>query len=97
MIYRLVILPEAILDINETILWYNEKQDGLGKRFWFAIKDELVLIKRNPLHYNIKYKDVRTASPKVFPYLIHFSTNENTIVVKAVYHTSRNSEDWNNL
>jgi hypothetical protein len=34
-----------------------------------------------------------------FPYdLIHFNSYENTIVIKAIFHTSRNTEmDWKEL
>ncbi len=33
MTYRLKIEPEARLDIQEGINWYNSRQEGLGKRF----------------------------------------------------------------
>lgn len=41
-----MLLRDAVLDINESILWYNEQQQELGKRFWKAIKNELTSIKK---------------------------------------------------
>jgi ParE toxin of type II toxin-antitoxin system, parDE len=97
MAYKLIILPEVLFDINEAASWYEEKQKGLGKRFINAIKNEMPVIMQNPLKYSIRYDDVRTALTKTFPYLIHFTIEDTTIIVKAIYHTSRNSEIWNDL
>lgn len=93
--YKIIILPQAKLDIKETIIWYNNIQIGLGKRFLDSIIKEIALIRKNQLLYEIRYDDVHTALINTFPYLIHFSIYEKMIVVKAVYHTSRNSEMWN--
>jgi len=95
MSYKLIILPYAKLDIKEAALWYNKKQIGLGKRFLDSITTEIAIIKKNPLVYEVRYDNVHTALLATFPYLIHFSIYENVIVIKAVYHTSRNSEIWN--
>lgn len=89
-----MIFPAAKLDIKEAALWYNDKQYGLGKRFFNAVNDEVYKIKQNPHMYEIRYYDVRTALTKNFPYLIHFSLMSDTIFIKAVYHTSRNSSLW---
>jgi hypothetical protein len=95
--YKIIILAEAKLDIKEAAIWYNEKQAGLGKRFLNVVKDEVQIIKQNPLIYEIRYDGTRTALLKTFPYLIHFSIEFNNIIIKAVYHTSRNSSVWTTL
>lgn len=97
MAYKLIVVAEAFLDIDEAVLWYEEQQKGLGKRLFIAIKNELAIIRKSHFKYVIRYDDIRTALPKTFPYLIHFSNKDNTIIVKAVYHTSRDSEKWNDL
>lgn len=43
------ILPEARIDILETIAWYNEQQAGLGKRFRNALAEAISLIREQPL------------------------------------------------
>lgn len=92
--YNLIILPLAKQDIKETANWYNTKQKDLGKKFIKAIRKEAVKIKKNPLLYKVRYDNIRTALIEIFPYLIHFSIQDTTIIIKAVYHTSRDSEIW---
>ena len=49
-------------------------------------------IKDNPFRFQIRYDEIRVVLLKTFPYLIHFSIDNETIVIKAVIHTSRNSK-----
>jgi len=95
--YKLIILPKVILEINEIALWYEEKQKGLGKRFINAVKNEINIVRQNPLKYSVRYVYVRTVLTKTSPYLIYFTVNSNSVIVYAVYHTSRDSEKWNDL
>lgn len=69
---------------------------GLGKEFVNAVKQEFRTILQHPLLFEIKYNNTRIAFTKRFPFGIHFEIqqNSNRIVVKGVYHTSRNSEIW---
>lgn len=94
--YKLILLPLAKIDIKETAEWYEALQKNLGKRFLNALKDEIKIIKTNPLLYQIRYDKTRVALIEKFPYLIHFELNKKEIVIKAVIHTSRNSKNWNN-
>lgn len=45
-----------------------------------------------PESYAIRYKSIRIAHPKVFPYNIHFYLDEeaNSIVITAIVHNKRN-------
>lgn len=92
--YKVIIFAEAKLDIKETANWYNNKQQGLGKRFITSVKNEISIIRQNPFLYEIRYDDVRTTLIETFPYLIHFDIINHTVFIKAVYHTSRDSEIW---
>ena len=91
MAYKIILLSGATSDIREAAKWYDLRQPGLGRRFTLAIRDEISLIKQNPFLYTIRYDNVFTALIKTFPYLIHFSVENEVIVIKAVYHTSRDS------
>lgn len=94
MTFKVIIFAEANTDIREAATWYDEQQKGLGKRFIQAVKKEITIIRQNPLLYNIRYDNVRTALIETFPYLIHFDVNNHTIFIKAIYHTSRNNDIW---
>jgi hypothetical protein len=94
--YSLKILEASKQDIKEIALWYSGKQSELGKKFTKAIKKEVSIIHKNPFLYQIRYDDVRIAFTEIFPYSIHFTVYETAIIIKAVYHTSRNSKIWVN-
>ena len=92
-----IILPLAKADIREAALWYNEKQKVLGKRFTAEVREKVHFIKQNPKASNVRYDGVRTAVLNVFPFMIHYTINESnkTVIVSAVFHTSRNPDVWN--
>lgn len=94
--YEIVYLPLVYEDIKETNDFYNSRLKGLGNEFVATVKLEFRTILKNPLLFEIKYKNTRIAFMKRFPFGIHFEIQENTnyIVVKGVYHTARNSEIW---
>ncbi len=94
--YKSFILPLAKADIREAALWYNEKQKGLGKRFITEVREKVHFIKQNPKASNVRYNGVRTTVLNVFPFMIHYTIDKNnkTIIVSAVFHTSRNPVVW---
>jgi len=93
--YKLKILPRAKLDLKEIAVWYDEEvQKGLGKRFLSSVKTEMALVQNNPLIFQTKYDNNKTILVKNFPYLIHYEIINNHIVVKAVFHTSRNPKNY---
>jgi len=92
--YKIKIEPEAQIDIQDSINWYNEQQKGLGKRFYKEVKEYLNSLKTNPL-YAVKYDNIRCLPLKIFPFTIHFSVNEDDkiIIVRAVFQTSQNPDN----
>jgi len=94
-VYKVKILPSAKLDIEESAIWYNDKQKGLGKKFTSEIRQKIEDIKQNPKAFSIRYdKNTRTAITNVFPFMIHFTIENKTIIIKAVFHTSINPNKW---
>lgn len=94
--YEIVYLPLVYEDIKQTKNFYDSRKKGLGKEFVYTVKLEFRTILKNPLLFEIKYRNTRIAFIERFPFCIHFEIQENTncIVVKGVYHTARNSEIW---
>ncbi len=65
--YSLLFLPELEDDTINGYLWYEDKANGLGEDFllvFYALSEE---IRRNPLIYQIAYKDFRRCLLKRFP------------------------------
>ena len=69
---RIEISEDARLDAMEAILWYEMKKSGLGLAFQHALEKALELISDNPLHYQVRYTEIRVCFLERFPYGVHF-------------------------
>ena len=96
--YKTAILPAAKKDIREAAQWYNRQKHGLGKRFTSEIRKTIRLIQQNPKSINVRYNSTRTAVVKIFPFMDHFTVDDENkiVIISAVLHTSRNPNLWKN-
>jgi plasmid stabilization system protein ParE len=84
--YKSIILPFAREDIKQAAKWYNERQPELGKRFIQYVRQKIRFIRQNPKAVVTRYDDVRTAVLDVFPYMIHFTVDDENkfVIISAV-------------
>ncbi|NJK53027.1 MAG: type II toxin-antitoxin system RelE/ParE family toxin [Leptolyngbyaceae cyanobacterium SU_3_3] len=94
MTYKLIIQPEAELDIQDAFEWYEAQTLGLGSEFIRAIDTSLSSIGRNPLAYQVVYKQVRQILIRRFPYRILYVFDRDLITVIACFHSKRNPKSW---
>lgn len=94
--YKSILLPHARQDIKDAAKWYNERKPGLGKRFTQHVRQKVQYIRQNPKAMAIRYKDTRTTLLDTFPYLSHFTIDENQklVIVSAVLSTARDPDIW---
>lgn len=90
--YNLIFKEEAKLDIKDAFLWYETKLEGLGLRFIDELENFLLYISENPFSCETKYRNHRVAVLKVFPYVIVYQIEEKSVVVYAVFATSKNPD-----
>ncbi|MCA1760843.1 MAG: hypothetical protein LC658_13835 [Bacteroidales bacterium] len=90
--------PEFFIDIVQAVVWYNEKQPGLGDRLFKNVKKQTAKLSTSALHFSLKYDDVRCMHLEKFTYTVHYRINEltQTVKVEALFHTSRDPELWKN-
>lgn len=88
--YSLEIKEEAVLDIKEAYLYYEEQKAGLGNRFLETLESYLERVQKYPEHYQIKKKPYREAFIKKFPYIIIYEIEGDKVIVYAVFNTWRN-------
>jgi len=95
MAFTIKIQPEVRSDIQEGVDWYNEQQNGLGTQFFTSVQVHLNKLKSNPF-YQVRYDDVRCMPLKKFPYMIHYTVEENLkqITVHGILSTHRNPSIW---
>jgi plasmid stabilization system protein ParE len=94
MSYRLIIRPEAELDIQDAFEWYEAQAPGLGSEFIRAMDARLSGTGRNPLVYPLIYRQARRALIRRFPYGILYVFEQETISVVACFHGKRNPKSW---
>jgi len=89
--YQVLYLDEVENDMTIAKQWYAEKQNGLDIRFDAAIKEVLSIIIKMPSTYAVRYKNVRIANTKKFPYNIHFYLDETLeqVVIIGIVHNRR--------
>jgi plasmid stabilization system protein ParE len=89
--YNSQYFDQVFSDIQEAKIWYKEQKEGLEVEFALAIETAIQKILKMPTSYSPRYKNVRIAHPKTFPYNIHFYIDEiNEIVVfTAIVHNKR--------
>jgi hypothetical protein len=70
----------------------NYKKEGLEIEFATATEKALYQIIETPKAFAIRYKKIRIAHPKQFPYNIHFYIDalNTTVIVIAIIHSKRN-------
>ena len=93
--YSVVLDRRALKDIQESKDFYNSILKSLGDKFISEFSHCVTTLEKNPF-YQIRYDDVRCLPLRKFPFLIHFSVDEDKQIVKiyAVLHTSRDTENW---
>jgi ParE toxin of type II toxin-antitoxin system, parDE len=96
MSYTVINHKEVKNDVLDVKDWYKSQQKGLEKRFTNEVKNTLNYLIINPLLFQVKYKNIRTAYTEVFPFGVHYHLNEETktISVLGVFHTSISPSKW---
>lgn len=93
---RLIVRPEAELDIQHAYEWYEDCRPGLGEEFLLSLDAVFSLIERAPMAQAMLYKQVRRALLKRFPYGAFYILDRGKIVVIAILHARRNPKIWQN-
>jgi toxin ParE1/3/4 len=70
---------EAAQEMYAAAVYYEMRQENLGKRFLSAVQDGVVRIRFNPLLFPMLNGQVRRCSLRIFPYGIIFREKESYI------------------
>jgi hypothetical protein len=89
-LFALVYAPLALEDINEIVCWYEEKQKGLGDKFFDSLFDSEKFQKKILFGFQSRYKETREAIIPTFPYMLIYSVENNVIYIHSIFPTKRN-------
>jgi plasmid stabilization system protein ParE len=89
---KIVLSSMAVKELDESFLWYEDRQEGLGDRFISFIEKAFRLIELTPERYPKKSKFYREFAVDKFPYVIlyEYIIEEQKINILHVFHTKRN-------
>ncbi|GHT57033.1 hypothetical protein AGMMS49982_24060 [Bacteroidia bacterium] len=91
--YTALYFDEVKNDIQTAKTWYKEQQSGLDEKFELSLKAAIANILKMPFAYAVRYKNVRIAHTKIFPYNVHFYVDDEKeqIVVIGIVHNKRSN------
>ena len=94
MVFKVLIVKRADLEIEEALLYYENISKGLGEKFLLDYNDHLKTLYNFPI-FEEKYNIVRTLPLKKFPYTIHFTVDEfeKIVHIQAVTCNYQNPEN----
>ncbi len=89
MSYHIELTDEAKLNIAEASEYYLEISQSLQNKFQADLIKTIDMLKENPQHHQIRYRGIRIAHLKKFPFSIHFLIQKNIIYVLKILHQKR--------
>ena len=89
-----VYLRQATEDTEAARDSYEQQQVGLGVRFAEAVRDQAAVICANPKLYGVFRRNVRAAPVKGFPYVVYYHHRPTDVLIVAVQHGHRSSQNW---
>ncbi len=87
--YKLIIIEQAVSELEDACLFYNNQIAELGFEFEEEVVTLLEIIKSNPLAFPIKFAHIHEAVVKRFPFVINYEIAETQIIVSAIFHTKQ--------
>lgn len=91
--FDLIIVEQAIIEIENACSFYNERVEGLGTEFSEEVWEVLDTIQHIPLLYPVKFEQFREAVLLRFPFVITYEIVDKKVVVLSVFHTKRNPKE----
>lgn len=93
---RLIVRPEAEVDIAEAALWYESRDSGLGLELISEVQAAIFRALKDPELFPLLRVNpaVRRVLTRRFPYRVFFIVRTDAIVVFAVLHAARYDRVW---
>ena len=86
---RLIVDPEALLEVRNAAAFYEDSQPDLGKAFLASVEAATEEIVRHPLRWRKIKGKFRRYLVHGFPYGLIYAVQDDTIYIAAVMHLKR--------
>ena len=93
------VLAEAEAELLSAMLYYEDRQEGLGQDFYERVSNTMASIARDPLRHPVyegvrSRRSLRRALVERFPYIVVYEVREDETLVVAVAHSARQPGYW---
>lgn len=92
MVFNILLSRKATAELEDAIQYYNQIDKKLGEKFYSEFIENLNYVRINLFLFQIKFDTFREIPLKKFPFIIVYELIDLSIIVNAVFHTSRNPE-----
>lgn len=86
--------PDAELELNASVDYYQECQDRLGAEFAYEVQKTIQRILEFPTAWQKLDKDIRRCLINRFPFGIIYYQRDNKIIILAVMQIRRKPNYW---
>jgi plasmid stabilization system protein ParE len=86
--------PEAALEFEHAVQFYNRRGSNLGLRFAREVRTTIQRIVATPERWRLLEEDVRRCLVRVFPYSVLYTVEVDSILIVAVAHSKRQPGYW---
>lgn len=91
---NLDLLEIAQREFRDAIRWYRHDNLDAARRFAIEVKSAVSAIQANPTRYSRWDDRYRFFLLRKFPYYVAYRIEPDSIVLVAVFHTSRDASAW---
>lgn len=87
--FHVIVSSSASLDIQRAKEYYETQSLGLGTRFGLELRDAVDRIAISPNAFSLRYKYLRAARLRHFPYLVYYRVDPKkmTVMIFRVFNT----------
>ena len=90
----LLVRVEAAQDLEDAAAWYEVQSRGLGQEFLGEVRLTLQRVAEQPGLYPSMHRGTQRALTRRFPFGVFYRVEQDSIVVVAVMHGSRDPQHW---
>ena len=88
--FELILKADAVNDISEAAMWYEEQQPFLGDEFLLEVENFIETLHLNPYLYQIQKDDLRHGYLSRFPYITVYRIENEKIVIFGFFRSQTN-------
>ena len=91
---RVVVMPEAEVDLEGACEWYESRELGLSDQFLERVNLCFESVRQFPEMFEVVRRRYQRAFVQKFPYVVYFKVEGDVVEIHAVLHGKRSPWHW---